>query len=253
MAEQPKSGAREELPIVDVNERAGHHTGNPQVLDTRPVHAAAGVRLRAERRAARGDRALGRGSCERARAKAVLYADVNAPRGLGVLTLERGPRALRAAHVGPALACARRRRGSRSGRSSPCSGARTRPATSRTCAYSCSIARSRPCSNERWPWAIWYPLRRSGRVQPARGSRASGDPERARHDRPRLRRAGSRARHPAGVLRPRRPRQRLRDRPGRQGAASALARGASRCARRARRRSSSRRWGRSSSATSRAV
>jgi chlorite dismutase len=158
MAEQPKSGAQEDLPVVDVNERAGHHTGNPQVLETRLF-----MQLLVFDCSARNDPAevieraagelLSRG------AKAVLYADVNAPRGVGVLSYSEDP-AHFVARVRPALAAlgdqiTQRPEFTMLGRTY-------------ATGYEPDLRYwllDRPVEtvcNERWPWAVWYPLRRSG-------------------------------------------------------------------------------------------
>jgi hypothetical protein len=100
MAEQQKSGRGDEsssvdnagkpAPRVDVDERAGQHTGNPQVLGTRLF-----MQLQVFDCALDCDPTLAieRIATELARreAKAVLYEDVNAARGIGVLTWSEDP------------------------------------------------------------------------------------------------------------------------------------------------------------------
>jgi chlorite dismutase len=155
MADQPKSAAQEDLPTVDVSERAGHHTGNPQVLQTRlfmqllvfdctRASPDAVIETAARALAARG-------------AKAVLYEDVNAPRGVGVLSYSEDPQDF-VTRVRPALQSL---------------DADPRPdftMLGRTYAtgYEPDLRYwllDRPVEtvcNELWPWAVWYPLRRSG-------------------------------------------------------------------------------------------
>jgi chlorite dismutase len=160
MAEQPKQGERpdQELPAVDVAERAGHHTGNPQVLESRlfmhllvfdcseqldPAHAIDRVASELAER----------------RSDAVLYEDVHAPRSFGVLTFNQDP-AHFVTRVRPAITAAG-------------AGFTLRPGMSmfgRTYAtgYEPDLRfwlLERPVAtvnNEAWPWAVWYPLRRSG-------------------------------------------------------------------------------------------
>jgi len=159
MAEQPKiNRGEEDLPRVDVAERAGHHTGNPQVLETRlfmqllVFDCAPGLDPHAAI-----DR-LGDALAAQ-RAPAVLYEDVNAPRGLGVLTWSEDPGHF-VKQVRPALLAAGE-------------GLQQRPELTmlgRTYAtgYEPDLRfwlLQRPVDtarNERWPWAVWYPLRRSG-------------------------------------------------------------------------------------------
>ena len=158
MAEQSKTGPREELPRIDVSERAGHHTGNPQVLDTRLFMQLLVFDCAAELDPAGVIDHLA-GELAQRQAPAVIYADVNAPRGLGVLTWGEEPGHF-VARVRPALIAL---------------GADVSQRTSfsmlgRTYAtgYEPDLRfwlLQRPVEtvqNERWPWAVWYPLRRSG-------------------------------------------------------------------------------------------
>ncbi len=159
MAEQSKGGERgDDLPVIDVAERAGHHTGNPQVLQTRlfmqllafdcapdldPVHAIDRV----------GNELGERDCC------AVLYEDVQVPSGFAVLTWSEDP-AHFVTRVRPAVVAAGR-------------GIVLRPELGmlgRTYAtgYEPDLGfwlLERPVAtvnNEAWPWAVWYPLRRKG-------------------------------------------------------------------------------------------
>ena len=159
MAEQPNTSRGEaDLPQVDVAERAGHHTGNPQVLETRlymqllVFDCAPGLDPRAAVEVLVSELSA-------QRSPAVLYEDVNAPRGLGVLTWSEDP-AHFVNHVRPALLTAGDR-------------LILRPELTmlgRTYAtgYEPDLRfwlLQRPVDTvreERWPWAVWYPLRRSG-------------------------------------------------------------------------------------------
>jgi chlorite dismutase len=159
MAEPPKTNrSDEDLPKIDVAERAGHHTGNPQVLETRlfmqllvfDCSAALDPRDALQRLA---------DALAAQRAAAVLYEDVNAPRGLAVLTWSEDPGHF-VNHVRPALLSAGE-------------GLLLRPELTmlgRTYAtgYEPDLRHwllQRPvetANDPRSPWAVWYPLRRSG-------------------------------------------------------------------------------------------
>jgi chlorite dismutase len=158
MAEQTSASGEAELPVIEISERAGQHTGNPQTLETRlfmqllvfdcaPNFDSA----HAVERVANELGELG--------VSAVIYEDVNAPRGLGILSWSQDPahfvRKVRPAlnAVGPGL--------------------QLRPEFAmlgRTYAtgYEPDLRfwlLERPVATvreERWPWAIWYPLRRKG-------------------------------------------------------------------------------------------
>jgi chlorite dismutase len=155
---------------VDVAERAGHHTGKPEVLHTRlfmqllvfdcaptlEPHVAIETleqRLRT------------------AHVSAVIYEDMNAPRGLGLLTWSEDP-----AHfvtrvrpavldLGPGLV--QRLDHTMIGRT-----------------YSTGYEPSLPfwllerpvqtALNDKWPWAIWYPLRRKGEFNRLEGREQAG-------------------------------------------------------------------------------
>ena len=90
--------------------------------------------------------------------------------------------------------------------------------------------------NQAWTWAVWYPLRRSGRFSQLPPDEQRVILVRARHDRHVVRRGRLRARRPPGVPRPRQERQRLRRRPDRQRSVSRSRRSSRRCGRRSRRR-----------------
>jgi hypothetical protein len=160
----------EDLPVIDVGERAGQHTGNPQVLETRlfmqllVFNCAPPLDPReALERAAAGP--------VRERAPAVLYEDVHAPRGIGVLSFSEDPGHF-VNHVRPALLSAG-------------DGLSLRPEYTmlgRTYAtgYEPDLRYwllERPVAtacDPRWPWAIWYPLRRSGAfARPPSGEQAA--------------------------------------------------------------------------------
>jgi hypothetical protein len=143
---------------LDIRERAGHHTGNPQVLETRLFMQLlvydSGPNLdpsvAIERLAGKlGDNGV----------SAVIYADVHVPTGLGVLTWSEDPahfvRAVRPALVAGGAGLTLRPEMTMLGRTY-------------ATGYEPDLRfflLDRPVStvqNERWPWAVWYPLRRSG-------------------------------------------------------------------------------------------
>jgi chlorite dismutase len=161
MAEQQKIGRGGEAGAgaegVDVNERAGHHTGNPQVLGTRLF-----MQLQVFDCGLEVDPALAveriAGELARREATGVIYEDVNAARGLGVLTWSEDPSDF-VKRARPALLAV--------------PGLQPRTEFSmfgRTYAtgYEPDLRfwlLERPvatATDERWPWAVWYPLRRRG-------------------------------------------------------------------------------------------
>ena len=79
-----------ELPTIDVSERAGHHTGNPQSISSRLfmqllVFQCEGSLMPSEAVGKLTQRLRGAGC------PAVLYADVSDPRGIGLLTYSEEP------------------------------------------------------------------------------------------------------------------------------------------------------------------
>lgn len=158
MAESSQGGGADDLPVVDVAERAGQHTGNPQVLERRlfmqllvydcapDVDPARAIDRAANELADRG-------------ARAVIYADVNAPHAFGVLTWSEDAAdfvtKVRPALSSPGELVVQRRDFSMLGRTY-------------ATGYEPDLRfwlLERPVatvSDERWPWAVWYPLRRKG-------------------------------------------------------------------------------------------
>jgi chlorite dismutase len=153
VAETPK------LPEIDVNERAGYHTGNPQTLDRRLF-----MQLLVYRAAQGADpdallAQLG-AAFERDGCPGVLYRDANDPRGIGVLSWSVDPAhfvtKVRAILLQPAFAAlALREDFSMLGRTY-------------ATGYESDLAYwllERPvenAANADYGWAVWYPLRRSG-------------------------------------------------------------------------------------------
>jgi hypothetical protein len=150
--------ASEEMPKVDVSERAGERTGNPQVLHSRLFMQL--LVFTSDRPGASSATHLLGEALQAQQMPAVIYEDVNDPRGLGVLTWSEDP-AHFITRVRPALQTLDR------------TGMRQRREFSmlgRTYAtgYESDLAfwlLERPRAtvlNPAWPWAVWYPLRRIG-------------------------------------------------------------------------------------------
>jgi hypothetical protein len=163
MTEAPKTHAAraaEDLPTVDVVERAGQHTGNPQELHTRLFMQ---LTVFTSEGAGAGDSA---GSLQRLaqaiqaqQMPAVLYEDVNDVRGVGVLSWSEDPShfvsRLRPALQKASVGLRQRHEFSMLGR--------TYATGYETDLRFWLLDRPRETANNAaWPWAIWYPLRRIG-------------------------------------------------------------------------------------------
>jgi len=162
----------EEKPlVVDVHERTKPFTGNPQAMDRRLFMQLLVYECGPELSTASALERLESGLAA-TEANAVVYEDVNHPRGIGVLTWSDDPEHFvtktRVACSAPGL-----------------SGLKLQPAFTmlgRTYAtgYEPDLEYwllQRPAEtalNESWPWAVWYPLRRSGafaRLEPSEQGR----------------------------------------------------------------------------------
>jgi hypothetical protein len=150
--------ASEDLPTIDVAERAGERTGNPQVLNSR-LFMQLLVFTSDQPGSSSAAHLLGE-VLQTQQIPAVIYEDVNDPRGIGVLTWSEDP-AHFITRLRPALQTLDR------------TGMRQRREFSmlgRTYAtgYESDLRLyllDRPRStvlNPAWPWAVWYPLRRIG-------------------------------------------------------------------------------------------
>jgi chlorite dismutase len=146
-----------EGPDVDVRERGAPRDGAPQILDGRLFMQL--LVYEANVPVTEHIASLGRSIVERG-APCVVYEDVNHPTGLGVLTWSKDPGDF-VTRVRPALESLGRE------------GFRLRPEfTMLGRTYSTGYEADleywllrRPietASNPAWPWAVWYPLRRSG-------------------------------------------------------------------------------------------
>jgi chlorite dismutase len=153
VAETPK------LPEIDVSERAGHHTGNPVSMDKRLFMQLLVYRVESEASPDVAIDALGRGF-ESARCPGVIYRDANDPRGVGVLTWSEDPAhfvtTVRSLMLAPACAAMRIR------------DEFTMLGRTYAVGYEADLPYwllKRPIEHAvdpTLPWAVWYPLRRSG-------------------------------------------------------------------------------------------
>lgn len=144
---------------IDVRERGAERDGQPQVSDRRLFMQLLVFSCTGELNPTRTLKSLG-AALAAARVPAVLYEDVNDPFGIGLLTFTEKPDEF-VSRVRPLLSTPELR------------GLSLRPAfTMLGRTYSSGYETEleywlvdRPKEtvlNEAWPWAIWYPLRRSG-------------------------------------------------------------------------------------------
>ncbi|MEY4576336.1 MAG: hypothetical protein RL701_1039 [Pseudomonadota bacterium] len=148
----------EELPVVDVRERAGDRTGNPQVLETRLFMQL--LVFTSDRGGTPAALTQLKSSLADHKIPAVLYEDVNDPRGIGVLTYSEDP-AHFVTQVRPALQLLDEH-GLRQRHEFTMLG-RSYATGFETDLRFWLLDRPRATvQNEAWPWAVWYPLRRVG-------------------------------------------------------------------------------------------
>lgn len=143
---------------VDIAERGGVYSGNPQVMHTRMFMQVLVFDCAPELEPGRALDVLEKGFKDRG-SRAVLYEDVNAPRGIGVLTWSEQPdhfvTVTRPVVLSVGGGLVQRPGHAMLGRS-----------------YSTGFENDlkfwlleRPVQtalDERWPWHVWYPLRRKG-------------------------------------------------------------------------------------------
>jgi chlorite dismutase len=152
------AGSADELPAVDVSERAVDRNGQRQVLETRLFMQM--LVFTSDRGGTQSAISQLTRELKARDAAAVVYEDVNDPRGLGVLTYSEDPSHF-ITRVRPALQVL------------DVHGLRQRHDFSmlgRTYATGFEAdlrfwLLDRPqqtVQNEAWPWAVWYPLRRIG-------------------------------------------------------------------------------------------
>jgi chlorite dismutase len=150
---------QEGLVPIDVNEHGAQRDGKPQVLDRRLFMQLIVLTCAGEIGPDRAIETLGK-ALAAANMGSVLYADVNDPFGIGVLTFSEDP----ADFVTKVRPCVT---------STELDGVRLRSEfTMLGRSYSSGFepdledwVLKRPRKtvlNEAWPWAVWYPLRRTG-------------------------------------------------------------------------------------------
>jgi chlorite dismutase len=153
------SDGHEPTSAIDVSEHGAQRDGKPQVLDRRLFMQLLVFTCTGETAPGRALELVG-AALAKAKIGSVLYEDVNDPFGFGVLTFSEDPADF-VTKVRPAVA------------SSELPGVRLRPEfTMLGRSYSSGFepdlehwVLKRPREtvlNESWPWAVWYPLRRTG-------------------------------------------------------------------------------------------
>jgi len=153
VAETPK------LPDIDVNERAGDHTGNPRSMNRRLFMQLLVYRVNADENPDTVCESVG-AALEAAGSGGVVYRDVNDPRSLGVLTWSEDPAhfvtKVRSALISPSL------------RSMTLRDDFSMLGRSYAVGYESDLEYwllRRPIEHVvdgNYPWAVWYPLRRIG-------------------------------------------------------------------------------------------
>jgi chlorite dismutase len=158
MSDQKTSHPSEELPQIDVSERAGMHGGTPQVLNTRlfmqllvyttDSGGGSGALAKLER------------SLRAQQMPAVIYEDVNDPRGIGVLSYSENPADF-ITRLRPALQVADDH-GLRLRHDFSMLGRTYATGYESDLRYYLLDRPRETVQNPNWPWAVWYPLRRIG-------------------------------------------------------------------------------------------
>lgn len=153
------SSTNEGLPSVDVRERAGAHTGNPQVMNTRLFMQLWVFRCGPELNPAEASRRL-YGRLAGTDTECVVYEDAHDPRGIGLLTWSEDPADF-VSVVRPAVN--HESLGMLSPRPEMSMFGRTYSSGFEPDLRFWLLDRPRRTALEpAWPWAVWYPLRRGG-------------------------------------------------------------------------------------------
>ena len=148
-----------DLPRIDVQERGAPRDGQPQVMDRRLFMQLLVLRAPEGRDPAAVAQALGR-AVHAGGVSVVIYEDMNDPRGIGVLTWSEDPAAF-VDRVRPAM-------NGLEGGAPALRDEMTMIGRTYSTGYEQDLAHwliDRPAQtalNPAWPWAVWYPLRRSG-------------------------------------------------------------------------------------------
>jgi chlorite dismutase len=163
--------AERELPTIDVSERGAPRDGQPQLMNRRLFMQLLVFECSPDKEPTELSAAMS-GVLHSEGVGAVVYEDVNHPRGIGLLTWSEDPTAFVRA-VRPAI----HRAGARVLRLRP---ELTMLGRTYSTGYESDLEHwliRRPPEtvlNDAWPWAIWYPLRRSGAFARLEG-REQGD------------------------------------------------------------------------------
>jgi len=148
-----------DAPQIDVRERGAERDGQRQTMDRRLFMQLLVFDATGQLGASEATRNL-TAALERRRAAAVLYADVNNPAGLGLLTWSEDPGDF-VSRVRPVFA-EQEIRGLRLRHELTMLG-RTYSTGYEPDLEHWLLERPRQTAlNEAWPWAVWYPLRRGG-------------------------------------------------------------------------------------------
>jgi chlorite dismutase len=148
----------EDLPKIDMSERAGHHTGNPQSLDKR-LFMQLLVYTSDTGGSDNAVKLLGE-ALQTQQMPAVIYDDVNDGRGIGVLSWSEDPSHF-ITRLRPALQVLDRS-GLVQRRDFTMFGRTYATGYESDLAYYLLDRPRETVKNPLWPWAVWYPLRRVG-------------------------------------------------------------------------------------------
>ncbi|HMI90793.1 MAG TPA: chlorite dismutase family protein [Polyangiales bacterium] len=156
---------------IDVNERGAEVDGRPQVMNRRLFMQLLVFETRGELGAADAAQNL-QAALERRKIACVLYADVNSPNGLAVLSWSEDPNyfvtQLRPALQAPEL------HGLKQMRELTMLGRTYSSGYENDLQYWLLDRPRETALNEAWPWAVWYPLRRGGAFEKLEGREKAG-------------------------------------------------------------------------------
>jgi chlorite dismutase len=151
--------AHSDSPPIDVRERGAERDGQPQTTDRRLFMQLLVFDSTGQLGAAEATKTLA-AALERQRAAAVIYADVNNPAGLGLLTWSENPGDF-VSRVRPVFA--EQEIGGLKLRHELTMLGRTYSTGYEPDLEHWLLERPKQTAlNEAWPWAVWYPLRRGG-------------------------------------------------------------------------------------------
>jgi hypothetical protein len=153
------STAQHETHDIDVNERGAELDGRPQIMNRRLFMQLLVFEASSELGVSDATKNL-QNALERRKMACVLYADVNNPHGLGLLSWSEDPAdfvsKLRPAFESPEL------NGLKLRNEFTMLGRTYSSGFEADLAYWLLDRPRETALNEAWPWAVWYPLRRGG-------------------------------------------------------------------------------------------